>query len=39
MSYPRFLDKNPDIGTVVYMAESMDITHKVIEEMDKLNNK
>ncbi|MBI1820791.1 MAG: OmpH family outer membrane protein [Nitrospirae bacterium] len=37
--YQVVLDKNPDIGTVVYMASSMDISDKVIEEMDKLNSK
>lgn len=34
--YQIIFDKNPDIGTVVYIAESMDISAKIIEEMDKL---
>jgi outer membrane protein len=33
--YQVILDKNPDIGTVVYMSSSLDITSKVIEETDK----
>ncbi|MHB8482376.1 MAG: OmpH/Skp family outer membrane protein [Nitrospiria bacterium] len=37
--YQVVLDKNPDIGTVVYMAGSMDISNKVIEELDKTNSK
>ena len=33
--YQMVLDKNPDIGTIVYATGSMDITAKVIEELDK----
>lgn len=34
--YQIVFDKNPDIGTVVYITESMDLSQKVVEEMDKL---
>lgn len=34
--YQIVLDKNPDIGTVVYVAESLDLSSKIIEEMDKI---
>lgn len=34
--YQIVLDKNPDIGTVVYVAESMDLSQKIIEEMDRI---
>jgi outer membrane protein len=34
--YQIVFDKNPDIGTVVYVTESMDLSQKVVEEMDKL---
>jgi outer membrane protein len=35
--YEVVLDKNPDIGTVVYISSSMDISKEVIEQMDKQN--
>lgn len=34
--YQIIFDKNPDIGTVVYIADSMDLSQKIVEEMDKL---
>ena len=35
--YEVVLDKNPDIGTVFYISSTMDISNKVIEQMDKQN--
>jgi outer membrane protein len=34
--YQIVFDKNPDIGTVVYITDSMDLSPKIVEEMDKL---